>query len=118
MSSYTTSTCNLVELDNPFYFARRERNQAVFQDARALNVEKAPRDTKPSAEHVQISREVCKNRLLQQRLFARMGEKIVTGSWNSPHMKVGTFKNDHYRRSRTKAGTNDDDIRAEEFAGY
>jgi hypothetical protein len=78
-----------------------------------LDVEKAGHDTKPSAEHVRIAREVCKNRLLQQRLFARMGERIVTRSWNSQD-----FSKRSLHEILSKAGTNDDDIRAEEFAGY
>ena len=33
MSSFTTSTCNLVELGNPFYFRQKGKKQAVFKDA-------------------------------------------------------------------------------------
>jgi len=58
MSSFTTSTCNLVELGNPFYFVRRERSRLSLRMLAKLDVEKAGRDTKPSAEHVRIAREV------------------------------------------------------------
>ena len=83
-----------------------------------LDVEKDGRDTSQVQNMSGLLEKSVRIDFCNKGCLREWGERIVTGSWNSPHMKIETLKNDHYRRSRTKAGTNDDDMRAEEFAGY
>ena len=83
-----------------------------------LDVEKDGRDTSQVQNMSGLLEKSVRIDFCNKGCLREWGERIVTGSWNSPHMKIKTLKNDHYRRSRAKQGRMMTACAAEEFAGY